>query len=309
MSMFDFDNLAANLQSNIKLETGNKYEADNRFWRLSKDESGKGVAVIRLIPDKNLVTMVKMFGYSCSKQHPTIPGKKQWLIANSPDSIGLPCPIKEHYLALMAEGTDEAKNEAKNFSRKTKFIANIMVVKDPANKENEGKIFLFEFGVKILDKINAWVKPSQAELDMDQVPMNVWDPINGHNITLKIKKNQFSFDYDDTSIVPTPSSVDKKVVDEETALKFIKAKTYELNEFLQPEYYESYETIKGKLDRYLGTSSTPKPAAKPANKVVEDDLDDIMEDEAPKAKIEPKKTVAKVLEEDDSDDSWLDDLE
>jgi len=203
---FSWDNLQTNLQANVG-GNNKKWEKDTRFWKLAKNEDGNGAAVIRLLPDKDGKPFVKMFHYGIKKYNPSNPKKPLWFIANSPETIGAPCPVKEHYIALTAEGTEEADKESKNFKRQTKFIANILIEKDPANPENNGKVFLFEFGTKVKDKILAWLNPSEEELAMEIEPKALYNPVSGNSIKLKIKPQGDFFTYDGSEVMPTVTSL------------------------------------------------------------------------------------------------------
>jgi hypothetical protein len=309
---FDFGALAGNLQSNIKTAQKQTYADDTRFWKLSKDENGNGAAIIRLIPDKDLVPYIRRFKYVLKKPNPAIQGKYCWYFADSPDTIGLPDPVKEHYMALIEERTEEAKLEAKNFSRNTNFMANIIVVKDPQCPENNGKIFLWELGPKLMEKFNGWLQPSESEIDLGAEPKNIFHPVNGYNITLKFKKGPQGGSYDDTSVAPNASAIDESVIDEESAFEFIKANTYQLGEFLKPEAFESYEELKTKFEKYLamGNSGAVKSAPAKAQPKVEDFDSDLL-DEEPVAKPAPKPTVtaAKPATSTADEDDWLNELD
>lgn len=289
---FSWDKLSENLQSNMNSGAFKKFEADKRFWKLSKNEDGNGAAVIRLLPDKDNKPFIKMLHYGMNKINPQS-GKKMWFIANSPESIGAPCPIKEHYMSLMAEGTTEASEEAKKFKRQTKFIANIMVVKDPSNPSSEGEIFLWEFGTKMKDRIMSWLQPSQEELSMGEEAKALYNPVEGFSIKLKIQKQGDFFTYDGTSLMGSTSSVFNSV---EEAKKAINTKTHALSEFLQPEYYDEYTILKDRLNKFIGGSTTPSKVANTTPNI-KDDTD------------EPEKSI-KVVESIDVDDSedWLDQL-
>jgi hypothetical protein len=239
-----------------------------------------------------------MFHYSIKKYNAVNPKKPLWFIANSPESINMDCPVKDHYLKLMAEGTTEAEKEAKIYKRQTKFIANIMVVKDPANPENDGKVFLWEFGTKMKDKILAWLKPSDEEISMGEEAKALFNPLNGNNIKLKIKKQGEFFTYDGSEVNGTTTSL---FDDKETAIKFIDSSTYKLSEFLQPEFYESYEVLSERFNKFL------------SGKVSED------KETKAEAKTETKAEVVKKTSEVDTsntsnasneedEDKWLEDL-
>lgn len=298
---FSWDELSKNLQANAQAPAFKKFEADKRFWKLAKNEDGSGAAVIRLMYDRvgKPVPFVKIFHYGMKKFIPGSP-KPIWFIANSPESIGAPCPVQEHYMALKAEGTDEALKESENFKRQTKFYANIMVVKDPSNPENEGKMFLWEFGTKMKDRIVSWLKPTQEELDMGEEAKDLYNPMNGYSIKLKIKKQGDFFSYDETSLMPSPTAVFES---KEDAVDFIGKNAYKLDEFLQPEAYDSYETLKGRLNKFLNNGKSDEAisetrATAKAKPAVIDDMD--FDEPAVKA----KPTAVEV----EDDEAWLDNL-
>ena len=293
---------------------------DERFWKISKDANGKGVAIIRLLPDASMKTYVKAVSYSLKKPKPNFKDQFYWYIENSPLTIGKPDPVKEHYNRLMEEGTEEAKKEAINFRSKTDFICNIMVVKDLVNPENNGKVFLWKYGVKLCSKIEGWIKPSEQEIELGTAPMNLRHPLEGFNITLKIRPDQHSFTYDDTIVSNTPSSISPSIIDEDEAFDFITKNCYDLSEFVKPESFSSYEVLKEKFDKFLAygsstttdnltkkVSSLTQSAPKSVNAVEEDD-----DDQAPdwiSGKGDKSAVKSKVNLEEDGDDSWMDALD
>ena len=50
-------------------------------------------------------------------------------------------------------------------------MSNVLIIKDPANPENEGQVRLFKYGKKIFDKVNDLMNP-QFE---DETPVNPFD--------------------------------------------------------------------------------------------------------------------------------------
>ena len=78
---------------------------------------------------------------------------------NSLTTLGQKDPVSEYNTMLWNNGTDAGKEAARKQKRKLTYIANIYVVKDPANPENEGKVFLYKFGKKIFDKLTAAMQP------------------------------------------------------------------------------------------------------------------------------------------------------
>jgi len=90
-----------------------------------------------------------------------------YVIANCPTSVGDDCPICKENSRIWDDNEDLARLRG----RRTDFYSNIQVVKDPENPENEGKVFLFQYGLKIHDKIMQKVKP-QDPLD---TKVNIFD--------------------------------------------------------------------------------------------------------------------------------------
>ncbi len=78
------------------------------------------------------------------------------------------------------------KDTVRKQKRKLSYYANIYVVQDKANPQNEGKVFLYKFGKKIFDKI---MEAMQPEFE-DETPINPFDFWQGANFKLKLKKVQ-----------------------------------------------------------------------------------------------------------------------
>ena len=87
-------------------------------------------------------------------------GTGGWYIENSLTTIGEKDPIGEFNSQLWNNGTDAGKDQARKQKRRLSYTANIMVVKDPSNPSNEGKVFLYKFGKKIFDKLNEAMNPA-----------------------------------------------------------------------------------------------------------------------------------------------------
>ena len=119
------------------LDSGSRQE-DKRFWKVTRDKSGTGSAVIRFLPPTNgdSIPWVKLYHHGF--QGPT--GK--WYINNCPSTIGEESPVYEHVQGLYATKVESDEKLAKQRGRKTSFISNVLIIKDPANPENEGKVFL-----------------------------------------------------------------------------------------------------------------------------------------------------------------------
>ncbi len=237
----DWGSLEKNLGANVNLGGKKNYD-DDRFWKLSRDENDNGGAIIRLLPDPNGIPFIQRYNHAF-QSFDNVNKKKRWYLNISPETIGEPCPASELWSALYNIGTEEGKKEAKKISRKIKFMTNIKVIKDPANPQNEGKIFLWEFGTKLKDKFMAALQPSESEISMGEEPKQLFNPLTGCNIKLKIAKVAGFLNYDATEIM-APSSI---YTDAEEAKADIIENAYKLDEFMKPEAFQTYEELKNKL--------------------------------------------------------------
>jgi len=296
MFEFNFDKLQENLPKGTLQEKKN-WGPDERFWKLGRNKQDKGTAIIRLLVDQDGLMFVKLFSHSIKKFDPSL-GKDRYYIEDSPQSIGQPCPASEAWQELMKIGTTEAKEKAKILNRKVKFITNILVVKDPANPQNEGKVFLWEFGTKLNEKFINAMQPSDEDLALGTKAKQLFDPFNGSSVMLKIKKASGFFNYDDTEIM------DASEICKEEEWPELQAKTYKLQEFLSPEHYGNYDELKIKLDKVLlGSASSHIGSVTDQSKAPFEEENLI--EETDKVQNTPKVEDTKKTEDSDDD---LDDL-
>ena len=151
----------------------------------------------------------------------------------------------------MKMGTTDSKAQAELLKRKVKFITNILVVKDPMNPQNEGKVFLWEFGTKLNGKFLSAMDPSLEDISLGAKPKELFNPFDGSNILLKIKKASGFFNYDDTEVMESSS-----IVESEEEYNELVQKTHRLREFISPEHFGTYDELKIKLDKVLNGSKS-----------------------------------------------------
>lgn len=251
-SSASLDSLSSQLE---KLNPSQQSRAgDDRFWTPTVDKAGNGYAVIRFLPASanEDVPFVRVFSHGFQ-------GPGGWYIENSLTTIGQKDPIGELNQTLWNTGGEEGKEQARKQKRKLQFISNIYVVKDPGNPENEGKVFLYKFGKKIWDKIEAQMNPEFE----DETRVNPFDLWQGADFKLKIRKVAGYRNYD-SSEFESPAAL----LDDDSALEAIWNKQYGLNEFIDPANFKSYDELKAKLDRVLGRTT---PTTTAAETVVEEE--------------------------------------
>lgn len=277
------DKIVKDLDSN----GSNKNSKDDRFWTLTRDKAGNGSAIIRILPPVNgdELPWVKNFSYGFKVENT---GK--WYINASPTTIGLPDPVAELNSAAYASKDEDQIALAKTRKRRNQYIAKILVVRDPANPDNDGKTFFWKFGKKILDSIMGKAKPEFE----DETPVEVWDIDEGCNFKLRIKNVAGYPNYDSSEwAAQTPLAK----TDEE--IEKILNTPHRLSEFIQPEYFKSYDTLKMELDRAMSGAGA-RTAEQKVKEEVESGFD--LEAEVKKAATPSVRKIEKAASVDDSED-------
>ena len=252
-------------------DSKNKY-VDDRFWKPSIDpKTGQGGAMIRFLPSQhNKKPFVRLYEHSF--QGPT----GMWYIEKSLTTLGLPDPVSEYNTEQWMSGDEEKKNEVRKRKRKVSYISNILVIKDPTNPENDGKVFLFKFGKKIYDKVNKLLNPPEDGIE-EVTPRDPFDMFDGCNFVLRIKKGDGGFpNYDDSKFENKNGPVSKN----EEEIEAIYKKNYNLEEFISPESFKSYDELKRKFDMVMGfTKGAAQKVSRPPvveSDEEEDDVDEIL---------------------------------
>ena len=260
-----------------------KSYVDERLWKPQMDKTGNGYSVLRFLPavEGEDLPWAKVWNHAF--QGPT----GQWYIENSLTTIGQNDPVSEMNSAYWNSGVESDKEIARKQKRKLQYFANILVIKDSANPQNEGKVMLYRFGKKIFDKCMEAMQPAFE----DENPVNPFDFWEGADFKLKIRKVDGYWNYDKSEF-DAPSPIFKNDDEIEAVWK----KQYPLAEFSAESNFKSYDELKKRLDTVLaGTTtvgnvttlmedepivSTPtvdtKEEPAPTPTVTEDDEDDTM---------------------------------
>jgi len=225
-----------------KVNNSGNSGTDDRIWKPEMDKSGNGYAVIRFLPapEGEDLPWVKLFSHAFQ-------GPGGWYIENSLTTVNQKDPISELNRELWNSGIDADKDTVRKQKRKLSFYANIYVVKDPANPQNEGQVFLYKFGKKIFDKIMDVMQPEFE----DETPINPFDFWGGANFKLKLQKKDGYWNYDKSEF-DRPSAL----LDDDDALEAIWNKQHSLSAFVAPDQFKSYDDLKKRLDYVLGNKST-----------------------------------------------------
>jgi hypothetical protein len=283
--------LTEKLVKQVEKMNNSESSSDDRFWKLSVDKGNNGYAVIRFLPapDGEDLPFVKVYSHAFQ-------GPGGWLIDQCLTTVNQKCPVCEYNSGLWNNGTDAGKEVARKQKRKLTYVSNVYVVKDPANPENEGKVFLFKYGKKIFDKIMEAMQPEYE----DETPINAFDFWQGANFKLKAKSVAGYRNYDSSEFAAVGA-----LLDDDDAMEAIWKKQYSLTEFVAADQFKTYDELKKRLDSVLGAKTSTR-----LDEEVDDeddtrgsvrDLDDGLRSEL--NNLQPTRRAAAPVEEDDDDDA------
>lgn len=255
---FDWEKITKGIIEKETKGGGNK-DTDGRFYKIKAGEDGNAEVKFRFIPPKDFAEIgspyVKWFHHDVN-----INGKRLFLMC--PTTLGneKECPICQEYL----DNWETDKKYAKIFKRKTNVVANILIISDPQHPENVGKIFLYRFGIQILEKILGAMNPPKLSTDP---PIVVFDYYEGANFKLKLKTKEVPNDDGSKDSMPSyedsyfegKSELDEKYID------FAYENAFPLGEFIKTEKFDIEEEVKQKFEVFVekskGKSSTSKSSS------------------------------------------------
>ncbi len=229
-----------------KAESLNKTEvrgADERLWKPEVDKAGNGYAVIRFLPapDGEDLPWAQVWSHAFQ-------GPGGWYIENSLTTLGKKDPVSDLNRTLWNSGSDADKEIARKQKRKLSYYSNIYVLQDPANPQNEGRVFLYKYGKKIFDKLTEAMQPAFA----DETPINPFDFWKGADFKVKIRKVEGYWNYDKSEFAE-PSTL-KGFSDSE--LETLWKQQYSLTDFTAPDKFKTFEELDTRLQTVLSTQPT-----------------------------------------------------
>lgn len=224
----------------VKDATSNKTrKVDERFWRPTVDKAGNGYAVIRFLPAPDSeVPWARYWDHGF--KGPT----GRWYIEKSRTTLGEADPVSEHNSKMWNAGKQEL---ARSRKRREHYVCNILVVEDHGNPDNNGKVFLYEFGKKIFEKVKSAMTPEYP----DEEPVNPFDLWEGADFKLKIRKVEGYRNYDKSEFAAADALFDG----DEDKLEGVVEKLYPISEFTDPKTFKSYEELEKKFFEVIGETT------------------------------------------------------
>jgi len=111
-----------------------------KYWQPTLDSAKNGFAIIRFLPEPEGedFPFVQIWDHGFQ-------GPGGWYIEKSLTTLKKDDPLSEYNSKLWNSTTDDKgpeREQARKQKRRLKYHSNILVIKDSANPENEGKVFL-----------------------------------------------------------------------------------------------------------------------------------------------------------------------
>ena len=240
--------LAELTESLNKLVAKEDNAPDERYWKLTVDKAGNGSAVIRFLPapGNEDSAFIRYWDHGFS-------GPGGWYIEKSLTTLGQVDPVAENNKILwdsgeagkkLVSGVPKARgvDGVPGYKRRLHYVSGIYVIDDSGNPENNGKVFLFEYGSKILEKLQ------EAE-EEGFSPFDFW---SGANFHLKAQNKDGYRNYDKSKFLPVGP-----LLDDDSAMEKIWKSQFSLKAEIAPEKFKSYIVLKAQLDKVLGNRTGP----------------------------------------------------
>ena len=212
----------------------NSSYGDDRLWKPTRDKAGNGYAVIRFLPAKEGEDLPWVRYWDHGFKGPN----GLWYIEKSLTSINQPDPVSEQNTVLWNTGRDEDKAIARERKRRLHYVSNILVISDPEHPENNGKVFLYQFGKRIFDKVMEAMQPQFA----DEQPCNPYDFWEGADFKIKIRKVDGWVNYDKSEFDSTAP-----LFEDEDKLNETFSSAHSLTDIIAPDEFKTYDELKEKL--------------------------------------------------------------
>lgn len=293
---------AAVIQSAVAASTGG-YQKDERIWKYGYVKSGKKDAktgkeimysdsTIRFLPtpfidirrqDEGQLSAEAVLSpvvLVCRHDFKGSGGSRYSELALK--TIGAECPVNEHDRPFWDKWKEDGKPD--NAMKKTlvgrlpkdEYYANIEVINDASNPENNGKVFLFKFSAAIKKMIDNAYDPALPT----SPTFDPFDPFEGAVLHLTFIGEERSFN-GWSGLVPADMGKDSKWINQpmhggdEAKIEETMELAYSLQDFVKPELFKTYDVLKERLLGVLGIEASSNegqhvPNTKAAEAVVKE---------------------------------------
>lgn len=185
-----FDSFTVESAASTMAEKKSSFKNENLYKPHIKDEKCKDMnycALVRFIPfihEGKVHTTVER--WECFLKD--VNGENGVFVV-SPKTVGKQCPMRNLSYRLYTSENAIDKANSKKINVYQQWYSLVEVVKDPQHPEYEGKIFIYQFGKKIYDKIVEATKGSGFK-----DPINPFDFFNARLFEINLKKGDQKMD-------------------------------------------------------------------------------------------------------------------
>ena len=229
---------------------------DDTMWKPELDKTGNGYAVVRFLPTPEGEEMPWVSYFDHGFQ-----GPGGWYIEKSLTTLNKKDPVSEYNSTLWNTGIEANKEIARKQKRRLHYVSNVYVISDPKNPDNEGKVFKYRYGKKIFEALKEAISPAFE----DEKAINPFDLRDeGANFKIKIRKVDGYWNYDKSEFDATTPLGDEAMINS------VFSQVHSLSTVIAPDEFKTYEELKEKLERVLGTVGSTSTAES-----VAEDLDEV----------------------------------
>ena len=240
------DKLRAAMETASPSEGAKKSYNDDTMWKPELDKTGNGYAVIRFLPTPEGEEMPWVSYFDHGFQ-----GPGGWYIEKSLTTLNKKDPVSEYNTSLWNTGIEANKEIARKQKRRLHYVSNVYVVSDPKNPDNEGKVFKYRYGKKIFEALKEAISPAFE----DEKAINPFDLRDeGANFKIKIRKVDGYWNYDKSEFDAVSPLGDEAMINS------VFGQVHSLSAVIAPDEFKSYEDLKEKLERVLGTVGSTSTA-------------------------------------------------
>lgn len=323
MSNFDsldvnaiFDSFTTETAASTIAEKKTNYHNDSLYKPSIKDEKCKDMnyrALVRFIPfihEGKVHTTVER--WECFLRD--VDGNNPVYVI-SPKTIGKRCPMRDLSYRLYTSDNAIDKANSKKINVYQQWYALVEVVNDPQHPEYENKVFIYQFGKKIYEKIVSAMKGSDYK-----DPINPFDFFNARLFEINLKKGDQKMDnggvvanYDACGFIEKsrPINFDGKTLEKDIDSKkafmsWLEEGAPKITDYFFKEWDDELTNkVNTNLASFTSGYVAPKNSTNDAKKVV----DKVLEEETKTSSVNSTPKHQKVEEPDetivDDDEDWV----
>ena len=126
---------------------------------------------------------------------------------------------------------------------------------DPAKPENEGKVFKYRFGQKIMDKISSMIEVDES---VGESPVDVTCAFEGANLVLKVKQVGGFSNYDEAKFAKQTEIVG---INDPAFQTKLFTEMHDLTPIAAPDKFKTLEKLTEEFKSVLGTGASAAGAS------------------------------------------------